>query len=374
MNLQPCSRPFAPTKLQSRPTGGVIPLFFLFAVGCSNASSPEQMSATPAEQMPMTAVVAEPPNIEQELPPVFAEEAGGLRHEFSVVNNTDHIVCFEKVINSCGCAGSDLKDKKLAPGQATTLRLEVNLHGRKGPQRYSCRLIPEGDQPAWVYAVKTQVYQRVAFYPPDVHLGVLEPNTGATDEVTLEVFTPPGEPEPEIRRLACTSEEVTPTIVRESREVQPDGATKRTRVVRLALGGQSSPGRGETELTATLARAGGQDRVSSRLHWNVRSLYVISPPRAYFGELVGSDRPVEQTVSLSRADGKALAIKSIKISDPALSHRIVPGSSEKERQIVFQLDPKRVDGPFWGEAVIETDCTLQPTIKLPFAAFRRGKK
>jgi len=99
-------------------------LFLVTAAACSSCTR---------QPPPERAVVAEPlltHHFKKVHPPIIAAESPSLEYTFPVKNCSDRIVAFKGLRPSCNCSVAALDAWTLEPGEATNLRVSLNLTGR----------------------------------------------------------------------------------------------------------------------------------------------------------------------------------------------------------------------------------------------------
>jgi len=161
------------------------------ALGCSSGTTGAEEGA-PEAGPEASAVV-------HVLPPMFADEAGQIEHEFPVVNRTGGPVTILDIRPSCSCSSAWTDTKELEPGQETTLHVRVNLAGRTGPFDAMCEVGNDSGEP-WVYTLRTAIYERVAFTPKSLQFGTVRADQELTAGVTVSTWAR-GE-DPPIPRLS----------------------------------------------------------------------------------------------------------------------------------------------------------------------------
>jgi hypothetical protein len=148
-------------------------------LGCSSGTTGAVESAS--------VVVPEASPVVHVLPPMFADEAGQIEHEFSVVNRTSGPVTILKIMPSCSCSSAWTDAKQLEPGGETTLHVRVNLAGRTGEFGAACDVVNDSGE-AWVYTLRTTIYERVAFTPASLQFGAVRAGQELRAEATVSTW------------------------------------------------------------------------------------------------------------------------------------------------------------------------------------------
>jgi hypothetical protein len=302
-----------------------------------------------------------------ELPPVFAEDRPTLQCAVPVRNQTPGSVKFVRVEPSCGCTTATLDRSELAPGEETALRIEVNLAGRSGAQYLHCRLV-DADGGGWPCAVRTTVLQRFQLTPDSVRFGSIGPNAIAERVVEVHEHAPAGSTFGPVVGWPESS-----NFVRVSNEGSTTGSLpcgirfrKTTLRVRLSAGAEAGPY--STEVIAEGSPSTGNGRFRLPLTWSVPGSFEMKPPRAFFGTVKPSDKPIERRVRLRRTDGQSFLVRRITNPSSAIEVRTEMLAQARVCDVILRLVARGVESAVWGEVTIETDHAVQPLVKVPFGA------
>jgi hypothetical protein len=154
---------------------------------------------------------------------VFPEKQSKVVHDFVVRNTTSESVKIQRVERSCTCASFSLGQEQLAPGESTTLRINVDVMPTYMQKSATCVLKTEHPRfKDWAYTVQFTSLPFIVADPPDLNLGsftvdgksgngpqyaTLDLFTGSKIELKRASFSVPDEIElditsgPEVRRL-----------------------------------------------------------------------------------------------------------------------------------------------------------------------------
>jgi len=82
-----------------------------------------------------------------------------LKHSFSFKNESDRILNITGINTSCGCIGSEVKNKTLLPGQSTEITVSFNSHGYSpGPLKQHVYInTDDPDHPVLKFTVKVEI-------------------------------------------------------------------------------------------------------------------------------------------------------------------------------------------------------------------------
>ncbi len=293
-----------------------------------------------------------------------------------VKNETDRSIRFKHVRPSCSCAGATrLAAMELAPGQETTLTFEVDLRHRKGPQRFLCYLV-EADGSEWTYTLETTLHERARFRDADsLHFGMIDPKTEEARDTEFVLHSDSLEALPDTVSFRADSDQLRVEAGAAEVERQSDGTFVRRLPVRIRLQCPDREGLSHASIYAEFDRQGEKQRVQLGVTWNVRTLFSVSPAQAYFGTVdTSASGEIVRRVMIRRTDGKSLSIKGIKTSCPPVRCSVEKAPEGSACSLALTLDPRKMNGPLWGEVIVETDHAVQPFVKIPVAALAQQPK
>lgn len=87
----------------------------------------------------------------------FGTEPAGskMRHDFVFRNNSGKLVNIQDVTSSCGCTVSEVKNKKVPPGEETVISVEFDSTGYSGHiQQFVYVSTDDADNPILRYTIK----------------------------------------------------------------------------------------------------------------------------------------------------------------------------------------------------------------------------
>jgi hypothetical protein len=333
--------------------------------GCSKSNLDHQRATEPASNSPL--YLSRQCPVTHELPAVFAEDVGTLTHEFLVINDTASTIRFREVGHSCACSKVELERTEVRPGEKTLLRMEINLRNRSGQQSFSSQLASNSEL-TWSCSLRIVIYKRLAVVPQLLNLGLVNLGTGTSRTAVLESCAPDGKEIPRILAVVPASDHLTASLGQRSEEIQPDGVRLQKTVIPVTLNAQSVAGPYRSELVVHYQDHGSDARILLPVEWKVRSSYVILPPRAFFGRVKEPGNSLVKRITIRRSDGRRINVRSSKASEPSVQCAVGPSLDTSQQQLELTLDPTKVQGPFWGEVILETDDQVEPLIKVPIAA------
>jgi hypothetical protein len=304
------------------------------------------------------------------LPPAFADEIGEIRHDFQILNNAGSKAVINEVSRSCGCAKAEIDAPEIAPGATACVHLIANLKGKTGLQQLMWRLASDNGK-NWEIGLRVMIFDRAGFVPESPTFGVVNPNSEVATDVSFYTCALPGNKPGEIVAVESLSKEIAVNMGPSTVEALPSGALRRTTSLQLRLQAQCASGLGSSDAVVTFTDQGKPHQRPLHVRWNVKSLFVLSPARAFFGGIGKSAEPMERHIRLEREDGLPLTIRSIKSPSQALLAKATIGQPKTSHEIELVLQPAKVDGAIADEVAVETDHPNQRIIKIPFGAFRR---
>jgi hypothetical protein len=322
-----------------------------------------------AEDLPSLAGVSETIRI----PPLFVGDALTLQHCVVVRNQTKRRVKFVETRQSCACAGATkLAADELEPGEETVLQFHIDLRQRRGRQRFQCHLIEAGGT-EWSYALETVLYERARFDEPGpIHFGMVDTKTDVVRDTHLILHAERKDMLPPNVSVRTSRENLMVEIAPAPVEELPDGTFRRTFPVTLRLGSPRCPGLEQATVYAECDSAGEKQVVQINVTWNLRTLYAVSPSEVYFGTIdTNATEAVKRHVLIRRTDGQPLKLKAGKVTCAGVQCSLQVLKDSSTCRLLLILDPKGLRESLWGEALIETDDTLQPQLRIPVAAVMR---
>lgn len=329
------------------------------ALGCSSGTTGAEEGASEAgpEASPVVHV----------LPPMFADEAGQVEHEFPVVNRTGGPVTIRKISPSCSCSSAWTDAKELDPGGETTLHVRVNLAGRTGPFDAMCEVANDSGDP-WVYTLRTTIYERVAFTPKSLQFGTVSPGQELTAGATVSTWARGEDPPTPGLSGPLDSPKIDWTERESSVETLPSEVRLRKTPIRVRAVPAAEVGVVQAALQAKTTDSSGDRSADLRIAWAVSSPYVLEPQRVFFAGPPGSSGSTERAVTLRRTDGRPIRLVGARSTSPAVKVRCEEGRESKEIRVFLALDGAQVKPFLYGELSIETEDERAWKVTVPFAA------
>ena len=320
---------------------------------------------------------------------ILTDKQSKVSHDFVVRNLTSKPVKIETVEKSCGCTSFNLGKYALAPGEAATFTMNVDV--TKGYMQKYATCILKTDDPQfknWAYSVQFTSVPFVVADPTDLNLGTFTAdgkNLNDVHRATLELFA---DTKVELTRdNISVPDEIELTINSSSPEVhqlQRDvWSTKYQITVGLSPKGRDSVLRNtQFALKTTVIRiaAGKQNswRGQYSVYWQTSAPLESHPSHVSFGNLLDGDGH-SRRITISSTTNEKFRIVSIKeqspdvriestvnTSDEAALHRVnfeVPGFKRSEGR------PSDAPRRFLsGRIQIQTTNKLQPVVEIPWSA------
>lgn len=292
--------------------------------------------------------------------------------DFQVENNGPLLIRFVGVHHSCSCTDSSMDALILEPRQSTLLHMQMNLHGRMGPQRFTNRAELEGGG-YWDYEVTTTIYDSAKLDALVYSFGLVDPEQSASKEGTYTAFAFEESDLPATVSFQVDSERLQVTSLESRIEQLDDGVWARHFPFRLNLKPPAFPGIGQATLVAkALDRSGKEQVVRASCPWNTRSLYEVMPPQVFFAIPDRDDAgSIERVIEVRRVDGQALHIRSVAKAHPAIECLIERGESQATGRLRIRIDAKQFADSMWCELKLETDLPVQPRLSIPVSALKQ---
>ncbi len=210
--------------------------------------------------------------------PVINEDQPDFTLTVPVVNQTGRTVEFQHITTSCGCSKSTLDAYALRPGDRTTMRICLNLHGRSGMQRISA-VLEEKSGAAWRYAIEVPIFPRARMSQASEPLSVprCQPQSLLDGSATIELFADRRSALPELTgfRVSDSSCKVD-QLPAEDVQVAANIWVRRV-PVRFSLTAPAKPGAFCTTVTASYRYNDAQRDCSLDISGVVLSLFEVSP-------------------------------------------------------------------------------------------------
>lgn len=297
------------------------------------------------------------------LAPVFIDESGAtnVRAAFPVRNYRDQAVTVTALKGSCGCAAAELDSREIAPFDATTLRLSVNMTGKIGPQRITCDLF-DGDGLFCSCVIATTGYRAASFETENLHLGNIRPGEDAN--IHLMTYGRDADSLPRLRTVSCDDRSVTcaadsePTI-----DTDANGIVTGTYCVKLQTSLDAPAGATASFVTAVVDSNGGERTAHARVRWTVGGVFEIEPRLIFFP--AAAQRP--KKVVIRRLDKRPTRVLKCSTTHPAIQVSI--DDSTDPLELLVRIDPSKLTTRVLSsKLLITTGDAVQPEVAVRVVA------
>ncbi|MFL5243658.1 MAG: hypothetical protein ACJ8FY_16255 [Gemmataceae bacterium] len=222
--------------------------------------------------------------------------------------------------------------------------------------------------PPWTYDLRTEVHQSLHFNPTELHLGMVDPHRGASGEVAIETCVPQGQEGDLLTSIEPASDDLSVRYTEGGlSNVLSDGVTKRITKLRVDLAPQSKAGIGIGQVAVNYRNGASVERRLLTVAWNVRSLYRVIPPRAFYGSFDRATADLSRRITILREDGKLLTLCKASTSNKAVMAVLQRPQRDAANTLVVTVDPFAITGSIWAEVTVETDLADQPRLVIPVA-------
>jgi hypothetical protein len=219
--------------------------------------------------------------------------------------------------------------------------------------------------------IRINVLDRAGFSVSEGSFGLINPREDVRKEIGFYTCELPGMVPCKLVSVETNSEQLAVETDVGRVEAFARQAIKRNTNLHLRLSPGAVPGLSSADVTVTYLDDGRARQATIHVRWNVRSLFSISPARAFFGDVGNITKPIERPIYIQREDGEPLTIRNIRSSCTAVAWTLNLDGARVRHSIVLSLDPTKLEEALWDEVIVETDHPLQPIVKIPFAAYRR---
>jgi hypothetical protein len=335
-------------------------IFAIVAIGTVSGAATAMATHSPPSQR----VFVLPPHIYdgETLAPAF--------YELPVVNDTQEPVRLLDVRTSCGCTKHELRDNTLAPGQSTTVALQIDARGIIGTRTVFVALTDTTENVWAEYTVKLAAFPRIAFESPDIYIAPLRPHCKVSRTVTVDTYALTGDEPPSVSIASSDPVNVRakagPSIVPSTSH----GVLKRSTKVQLDLLAPAVTAHQVTRIAAKCSdrETGNIHTALLRVHWAVESVCRLAPARI-FVDCCGKDGRVQRTVTIQRDDGRQFNLTRVECRHVAI--RCAPSPSGRAPQkawtVSVEIDPSQISEPIWSTIEVETADADAPLLSLPIA-------
>lgn len=312
-----------------------------------------------------------PTTVVRKLPPHFVDDGDELKWEFRVTNATGHPVQFERIEHSCGCMAATLGSMALAAGDSTDLVMKVDAKGRTGSQRFTARLFTK-DGDVCAYETVVVFHHRLKFEPDYLAFGLVDPGKEISQDAVLVEIVPEAMALPEFHALDVSCPLLSVTKEQAGAITRSEGTQQRRTLVHVRLTPSTEQASMGEAVTCRYALSGQEKTVKLPVRWQLRDVYAMTPPRAYFGEVRGAE-PVSREIVLKRCDGKSFLVRGVETHNAAVACVAKAAEGGASYRLTITLQPDLADRFCWGEVDVTTDRADQAVVKAPYSAIRSTK-
>jgi hypothetical protein len=249
--------------------------------GCAMLGRGPGAPTTPLAEVPDESVG---PHV---LNPVFID-SDPLRVEATLPlhNPRDQRVVVTTLETSCGCVSADLESRDIAPLGETKLTLALNMAGRLGRHRVTCRLFDDAGLFQECQVV-TNGYRAIGFEQDDILLAI-DPNVDST--LRLLTYARGEKTLPALKSVSCDDGTLLCEADKEPLiQVDENGIVVATYSVRLRSALEAPAGTVTSYLTAVAQTGETEHSARTCVRWNARSQFEVEPRLVFFPDR-GKDR------------------------------------------------------------------------------------
>jgi hypothetical protein len=310
--------------------------------------------------------------IVEELPPIYADPGTRLIHTFAVKNDSHEFQRISTVDHSCICSKALLDRTELNPGDEALLRLEADLTGQRGERVFQSFLRLECGA-IWTYSVKTTVYQRLGFDPPNLHFGLVDPGQSKSQSLVLMLHASADGALPRVLSVVPQSDCLRAVWSDAARESASESSSGNPRLV-ISLVPDTSPGSFSSAVTVRYQLGDHEHEATVPINWNVPSRYEITPRRVFFIRPTESHEELKRMVVIRRLDERPFRIRAIRTSDPLISCTATLNCESPQQDLVIAIDNGGPSPTISGEVVVEIDEPLLQKVLIPVSLINRQAK
>lgn len=343
---------------------------FLLPFGCSGQTEPASSEAENAHHIsaPPVRIAQREKSVEVTVEPQFPEETPFFQCAIEVRNPLDRAIHFIDVRKTCSCTGVELENDRLAPGEKTTVRLRMNWAGRSGPQSVVCLLVEE-DQSTWTVTAKTTLYNRGKFQDDlAASFGIVKPGEVVTRRTFFTNYARTEDGLFDTVKFEAP-QPVTLEVGHTKTEQIIDGVWKREYPLTISLNTPREVGTGQALIQAVSSgpRSGSPQVFATSANWVVRSVYRLSPPSLYVGNVDQGALPITRSVRVRRTDDQPFRIESAVIRRDGVRVATASGPDQTEWVVSLHVDHLPKTGIACDKLRLLTDQNDQREIAIPLA-------
>jgi hypothetical protein len=310
--------------------------------------------------------------------PVFVDQTPRVSHTFQVKNESNSPLTIKEVRRSCVCTSATISKQVLAPGEAATLTMDVDVKPIFHEWTVSCNLVTDqGDRPERDYVLTYRSYPRTRFEAETI---TLECGTSGENQYSraafLEIYEPAGS-EPDVLLSVegggslTTAFDPTPII-----DLIDEGRVRRSRYrvsVSLPPSYRASSGTHTETITAMTRRGYSASSVAS---WTYSAPVSITPPSTSFGIIDDAGPPRTRKVIIKSSDGTPFRLIAADTPAGPVELQGVPSDGPSSIHVVtLLLHPASEQGRFRsGQREIPTDHPDMPVIPIEWSAICKATR
>lgn len=278
-------------------------------------------------------------------------EGAKVSHSFSVRNVGTGVLSIQSLFPACGCTAAAADKENLQPGETASIKVDFDTAGFSGFKQKDVRVfLNDPDQMSSVLSLKGTVIPEIEVAPISAAFGDISRNMiSQTAAKEVEVSVRPGGAA-SINGAQTYSKYLT---------VKDLGGSNEKRKFAISLDPQAPKGEFRDRILVSLSGAS-RDYVNIPVSATISSDIALSPKTLSFGIIEGSS-PIQRSFKLENLGTKAIEIKSIKPSSPAVSAEVTPIQAGRIFMVKVSIDPAKVSGDFRGSLDIMTSSEEEPT-------------
>jgi hypothetical protein len=284
-----------------------------------------------------------------------------------IKNDRDRPVHFTEIRKSCSCAGADLDQSTIAPGDVASLSFSATVSGRTGPQAFFCELLDDTGI-SWPVQVSAKLYDTFRLSEQSVVLGIVEPSAATVRRISASYFAKDRAALADAIELVEAPKKVRVRIGDPNTSCDEQGVWCRTWPIELTVLVGREPGPDEGIVSFKLPDSPGADLPSACIQWCVRSDYKLTPSRVFFPATTTESSPDVRSavVKIKRHDGKPVGIKNITGAGDGIRARFLKSTEANSIEVQIEVDGTVTCG-VWRELTVSMIDDSDSIVKIPVA-------